>query len=85
MGLFSIRSALFAAKLYEKHSSRKYIDFFCSEFNKIILRCHYPYFELIGGVTQPLIFNQRHNIFSWYYTNHYKINGFCSGGVPTIL
>ena len=57
-------------------SSRNYIDLFCSEFNNIILGVTTAYFELVGGVTEPLIFYQRRNIFSRYRTDHYKINRF---------
>ena len=57
-------------------SLRKYIDLLRSEIHKIILDVTTPSFQLVCGVTQPLIFNKRQNIFSWYHINHYKINWF---------
>ena len=67
-------------------SSRKYIDLFRSEFNKIILDVTTPYFELVGGVTQHLIFNPKTHYFLMVsHQSTTKLTGFYSKGVPTIL
>ena len=49
-------------KCLRNNSSRKYIGFL-SVFMKIIADGNTRKFQKVGGVTQPLIFHQRQNIF----------------------
>ena len=39
--------------MYENILSRKYVDFFCSVFKKIIPDAITSYFQKVGGVSQP--------------------------------
>ena len=55
-------------------SLHKYVDLFCSVLKKIVSDVTTPYFQEVGGVTQPLIFHQMQKIFSWYHVNQHKIS-----------
>ena len=44
--------------MYENISERKYVDLFCSVFNKFISGSTTPYFQNVSGVAQHLIFHE---------------------------
>ena len=66
-------------------SSRKYVDLFCSVFNKTIPDATKPYFQNVGGESQPPYFIKG-KIFSYGITlTTTKLFGFYLQGIQTIL
>ena len=57
MGLLNISVALFVAKMYVKQFVAQIYLLVCNCIQENYHRCHK--FQKVGGVTQPLIFNQK--------------------------
>ena len=72
MCIFSIPFALYVTIMYEHISSCK----FCSAITNIIPYDTSACFQEVCWVTQPLLFHQRRNIFSWNRVNSHKIIDF---------